>query len=86
MATSAKIKGFKVYEFYFNGSNKTHFAIAKSKSDLENHYFNDLRKVYIRKDIAIDESMKFAPVIIKDSNGYRGFTETTLEEFLNEQI
>lgn len=82
-ANTQQLKGFKVYEFYFKGSDKIHFAIAKSKSDLENHYLNDLRKIYVRKDIDIDESMNYAPLIIKDSRGFNGLSEITLEEFVN---
>lgn len=79
-ANTQQLKGMKVYEFYFKGSNKLHFAIAKSKSDLENHYLNNLGEIYVRRDISVDESMFFAPVIVK---GSFGTTETTLEEFIN---
>lgn len=82
-ANTQQLKGFKVYEFYFNGSKKTHFAIAKSKADLENHYLNDLGEIYVRKDIDIDESMNHVTLIVKDSRGFNGLAETTLGEFVN---
>jgi len=47
------IKGYKVYEFYFKGSNKASFAIAKSKSTLSNYYLNNIDRIHLRKDIKI---------------------------------
>lgn len=79
-----KLNGFKVYEFYFKGSDKLHWGIAKSKKSLNSHYFNGLSKVHLRDDVEIDESLNFAPVIIDDKESHFGVTETTLEEFLND--
>lgn len=79
-----KLKGFKVYEFYFKGSDKLHWGIAKSKKSLNQNYHNELRKIYLRDDVEIDETLNFAPVIVEDKESYFGVTETTLEEFLND--
>lgn len=81
--TENKLKGFKVYEFYFKGSNKIHFGIAKSQKDLNKNYFDELGNVHLRKDIKIDESLNFAPVIYQDAKSFSGVNETTLEDFLN---
>jgi len=81
--TTNKLKGFKVYEFYLPGSQKTRWAIAKSKKDLNQNYFNELKKIYLRDDVEIDESLNFAPVILKDAKMPSGATEITLEEYLN---
>ena len=76
---TTKLKGLKVYEFYFKGSNKVHFAIAKSKKALSDYYLNNVGKIYLRKDIEIDETLGFADVITGD-----GFPAKTLEEILND--
>ena len=61
MKTTINLSNFKVYEFYFRNSDKIRFAIAKSIKDVKEYY--ECKKVYLRKDIAIDESMSFADVI-----------------------
>ena len=78
---ATKLKGLKVYEFCFKGSNKVHFAIAKSKKALSDYYLNNVLKIYLRKDIEIDETLWFADVITGNENG---FPAKTLEEILND--
>jgi len=64
MRASSFLSGTKVYEFYFNNSNKIHFAIAKNKETLSNYYLNDITNIHVRKEIRIDESCGYMDVIL----------------------
>lgn len=82
MKTIEKIKGLKVYEFYFMNSEKIHFAISNSKNTVSEFYNISLKNVYVRKDIKVDEDMKWADVITGKKE--HGFFEVpkTLEFYL----
>lgn len=82
MTTSINLSDFKVYEFYFLNSDKTHFTIAKSIKDVKEYY--NCTKVHLRKDISIDGSMSFADVITGERTcGYMNVAKS-LESYIND--
>ena len=83
MKTTINLSKFKVYEFYFINSDKTHFAIAKSKKDVKEYY--RCKKVYLRNDIAIDESMSFADVITGERTANYMNCANNLEFYIDEE-
>lgn len=80
----SKLKGFKVYEFYFQNDSKTNFCISKTKKNVKEMY--DSKKVYLRDDIQIDSSCNYMEVLTGEKTFGHLNAPKKLEEFLNDNL